>query len=1203
MSRPIDSPTGLTEFGPLTPDEKPQGYGFSLSKLFQRAVRGASGTSPKHSSLSEQQNQTHPDQSRNRSGSDPLSLQSSDIHSDGGPSWLEKDVSEASGLETTSASSQDSLIGSKSGAANSSHHDRTLPNVLTRIRNILDNRGSTPQQYKDSDFKQYWLPDSVSRECYECEEKFTTFRRRHHCRVCGQIFCSRCCNSMIPGKIIGYTGELRVCTYCCKVVLSYLQSSNLAADVVADLRSLQEELLPPSLAQVSGAGSHDSALYCSSGSNTPLTTPRGTHRRRHSLGFQEEKYVGRTRYASGELQALGVHRDSGQMTAERQLLLQDSHQLHSLWSQMTAATAGLTLGSHRHRLKSFNNCFVGRDLVRWLLINDKASSQASAVAIGQALLEAGYILCISQLEQVFVDDYVLYRPLRQGSGDQERVVQEDLVCSQEVGQEPLWVKQITEDAGSPVESVGGQSVYQEPGHSVDTPSSITSSTSNYCLDFNLQDHVVSIRKPQHISSRHSSMGSDKVESKAAPELDSTPYSTTVSAALSASAQLTQQGDAVGAPAAVMAEVLQALRGHDVAQLQSGSGNQEKNNVTQDMEGALIKQRLSSLWASHETALLCQLLDSGGLSPSWADVILPIVHTVTDIIRPDVRNDSDDMDIRQYVQFKKVPGGSRGDCQIVNGAVCTKNVADKSMAVRLTDPQILLVASTIDYQRGNDNKLLAFDNLLLQSFDLEDQVFEEGESAPGKAYNLEEESSITKNATKVSLNIEDSTADINDTWSYPQLMQISKEESMEKDMESPSYGVPVPTVCALERTKLPQTVSDFSDPLHFYLNSGVSPQESPLEVTQGSVALMEQPLANSFRKAVDETILSCSPYLRYSVPYLESEAGRKCFLRKYFQKNLYFSVQFEKDNLMRRPKFSEMESKNSKSCDKKVEIQDLHCLIEIKLTNGINDKDFQAVLADFRARGGQMRNVCKCEDPASDTHNECLYIPVEKCSNGVVTVEGLPAMIAGHKAEGGNDHANKISSNTLWSGQSALMLTTNGRVDALHPFNHQRLSLLFSSYSQSSESGSPPAFCVNPWVLTMDFYGRNDIPLGAFLERYCFCPTYTCPSGQCSVAVLDHIRKFVHDTGCVDVVLRRLDTDLDVANTGAILVWSWCKICRQVTPVQPMSLETWSLSFAKYLELRFYGGSFTRRGNPGCSHSLHHDHYQYFGYKNHVAVFK
>lgn len=68
---------------------------------------------------------------------------------------------------------------------------------------------------------------------------------------------------------------------------------------------------------------------------------------------------------------------------------------------------------------------------------------------------------------------------------------------------------------------------------------------------------------------------------------------------------------------------------------------------------------------------------------------------------------------RYVQFKKVPGGNRSDCQIVNGAVCTKNVADRAMAMRLTDPQILLVASTIDYQRGTDNKLLSFDNLLLQ----------------------------------------------------------------------------------------------------------------------------------------------------------------------------------------------------------------------------------------------------------------------------------------------------------------------------------------------------------------------------------------------------------------------------------------------------------------------------------------------------------
>lgn len=50
------------------------------------------------------------------------------------------------------------------------------------------------------------MPDSQCKECYDCNEKFTTFRRRHHCRLCGQIFCSRCCNQEIPGKFMGYTG-------------------------------------------------------------------------------------------------------------------------------------------------------------------------------------------------------------------------------------------------------------------------------------------------------------------------------------------------------------------------------------------------------------------------------------------------------------------------------------------------------------------------------------------------------------------------------------------------------------------------------------------------------------------------------------------------------------------------------------------------------------------------------------------------------------------------------------------------------------------------------------------------------------------------------------------------------------------------------------------------------------------------------------
>lgn len=55
---------------------------------------------------------------------------------------------------------------------------------------------------------------------------------------------------------------------------------------------------------------------------------------------------------------------------------------------------------------------------------------------------------------------------------------------------------------------------------------------------------------------------------------------------------------------------------------------------------------------------------------------------------------------------------------------------------------------------------------------------------------------------------------------------------------------------------------------------------------------------------------------------------------------------------------------------------------------------------------------------------------------------------------------------------------------------------------------------------------------------------------------------------------------------------------------PISSETWSMSFGKFLELRFYGGGFGHLGVPaGCHHLLHRDFDQYFGFQQTVAAFK
>lgn len=135
---------------------------------------------------------------------------------------------------------------------------------------------------------------------------------------------------------------------------------------------------------------------------------------------------------------------------------------------------------------------------------------------------------------------------------------------------------------------------------------------------------------------------------------------------------------------------------------------------------------------------------------------------------------------------------------------------------------------------------------------------------------------------------------------------------------------------------------------------------------------------------------------------------------------------------------------------------------------------------------------------------------------------------------------------------------------------------------------------------MYFYGQDDIPLGCFLERYCFRTSYLCQSQTCETPMLHHVRRFVHNSGCVSLSLNTIDCK---SNEDKIVMWSWCCKCSAVSPVVPMSSNTWSFSFAKFLELKFYTNVYSRRGTEACQHSLHHDHYQYFGHKNIVASFK
>ncbi|XP_063222322.1 1-phosphatidylinositol 3-phosphate 5-kinase isoform X2 [Bacillus rossius redtenbacheri] len=1333
----------LTEFAPLSPEDSQPGVGSLLSKFFKFGKSGmVQDSSPPNCNDAQTDSQT--------------------LQSD--PDSRDEDL--------------DTVVSFQA-------EGRSLQNVLKRIRSLLVLKSTGLQAYKDTDFKQYWMPDSVSKECYYCGERFTTFRRRHHCRVCGQIFCSRCCNQVIPGKIMGCTGDLRVCAYCCKVVLSYLQSSDAEEDLTADLRAVQEDLLTKygSDAPQASAGPGAGPGVADAQDSTPA-------RRKTSLCYQED------RFAPGRAQSAGYL-----SMEEACRALQMSASLRALFDDMCHPSSGIPLQTHRFRLRNHHNCFLGSELVQWLIAQSHASTRDQGTAIGQALLVAGYLDPLVSSEHNFVDGYALYRPVQNLSPHHRSEPEESQSLSQDA-QEPLWVKQILQDDPSTAQDSENESTYSKQ----DDSGSLPSSGSLFYLDLNLESNTA------HLGSRQRD---DCAKTSSPRKSDS--HRTGVSSPLQDCSHVGITNEFLSGSLLSQSEERRPCEGwHNVSQLRTDNG--ELQSYT----------KLSSAYKQHGDLLLKQLLTAEGLAHSWGDVLLPLAQQIVATVRPNVRNEVDDMDVRLYVRFKKVPGGSRSECSVVNGVVCTKNVAHRAMNTMLMNPRILLLGCTIAYQR-DEERLLSLEPVMMQEFEYlrnvvarianlrpdlvlvqrnvsrlaqeflmdlnitlvlnvkasvlervarctqadivgsvdahigrpqlgtcqlfhletfttdkgmrktllffegcplshlgctvllrgasvteltklkrvatfltyveyswrleksflmdefaqppsppvdsffqdcvtndgglasspvslcdnqrlaaasSEQLGEDGaslssahsrevsdagevpagvqqlqrllleedvaaEPKPGRAevsadlscvastvLSASDRSRNTKR-DKVGLSIGkelscsfseacSSIDDINETRSSLEdaseihsIGDVASEELKKQcafcSKESENSLNKVETrdtdeskcncrawrgrALAKERSLTDdrrvnvESVSDFSDPLHLYLGQDDEVfASSPPPVQELSVA--EIPTANYFRKALDETILSASPFLKFTVPYLETEIGRNCELRKFFPKQIFWSSQISELSESRCHRQETSGHHEAETMQKEVKLLAKHQFVDAKLTAAAESREVQTMLAHYRACGGRLLPPGHCGGAEPPGRQEPLG-----------PAPGPPPP------------------------------------DALDVTRHQHLAVLFCSYSQ--ESNNTPAFCVNPWIVFMDFYGHNDIPLGSFLERYCFRKSYVCPSESCDTPMLQHVRRFVHNQGCVHITLREVDSNLfDSADSSHIFMWSLCSKCKSGTPVVRMSDDTWSFSFAKYLELRFHGHMYRRRGRDAdCQHSLHHDHYQYFSSKNVVVSFK
>ncbi|XP_034430000.1 1-phosphatidylinositol 3-phosphate 5-kinase isoform X3 [Hippoglossus hippoglossus] len=1412
------SPSHLTHFKPLTPeqDEPPLRSAYSSFVNLFRFNNKDEGRPPSAAA-------DKPDVPSPSPQSDRRSWSTSPSHSLYGSGSHRKQHGDH--VRRTSTASVDWPDGSRKADAPLSNHDpRTavqLRTALKRLKEIMEGKS------QDSDLKQYWMPDSQCKECYDCNEKFTTFRRRHHCRLCGQIFCSRCCNQEIPGKFMGYTGDLRACTYCRKIALNYAHSAD-SGSIGEDLSALSDSpcsvcVLEPSEPRTPVGGRKSSRnIFLEEDLTWQRKTPIGMrknmiHQEPQSSGLtsrlttlQEDVGKSPARKRSASVTNLSLDRSGSSMVPsydssvspptsralsgtksgtkldhseeERKILL-----LKDLWKKICHNNTGMEFQDHRYWLRTYPNCIVGKELVNWLLRNGTISTRAQAIAIGQALVDGRWLDCVTHHDQLFRDEYALYRPLQSTEFSETPSPDSDSVNSLEGHSEPSWFKDIKFD-DSDTEQLADESDYTLPNSaspskrtSVSSFQSVVDSDSAASINLNMEQNNVNF----HI----------KKQSK----YPHVPPATEQKAEFVVSED---GGQNIIMSDAFIKESLFNRRVEEKAKemlftplgwhLSSLDQLREENGEKKAME------RLLSANHSHMMALLQQLLYSESLSLSWRDIIVPVVRQVVQTVRPDVRNCDDDMDIRQLVHIKKISGGRKFDSTVVNGFVCTKNIAHKKMNAYIKNPKILLLKCSIEYLYREETKFTCIDPIVLQEREFlknyvqrivdvrpnlvlvektvsriaQDMLLEHGitlvinvkpqvldrvshmtqgdlvmsmdqlltkprlgtchkfymqpftlannevktlmffegclphlgcsiklrgaseyelarvkeiimlmvcvayhsqleisflmdefamppslahsasfpcllesvsaeeeaeEASGGKETNGESQEKMSGSedsfldgqpmedgflSEALSKNVEmDGLQDALKTRSPPSMNMVTMISSPFSSPPAPPLSVSPPFLMeddqdmTLSDTLVPMSEGDTREEGSLFKEDSLSMEDEdgsetptprlfrdPLQDDTGmyvaeQVASFDDRLKSIsvvFKQELKDIILCISPFITFKEPFLLIPAGMNCPSRDYFPEQVYLSPLLNKDlkELDGRRKRQLLKDSapsslvggqtNGNAPPRPLEVLPCHSLTSTRIIEQLNGSQGLAkMLADYRAKGGRIR-----QREATDPFSSVLLQHPPASGQGRAGEAPLKAPV---KADGEEEKPSKLN-DMSWA----------PKLDCLNPVNHQRLCVLFSS--SSAQSNNSPNPCVSPWIVTMEFYGKNDLSLGIFLERYCFRPSYQCPSMYCETPMVHHIRRFVHGSGCVQIVLKELDSPVP-GYQHTILNYSWCRICKQVTPVVPLSNDSWSMSFAKYLELRFYGHQYTRRANAEpCGHSMHKDYHQYFSYNQMVASF-
>lgn len=596
--------------------------------------------------------------------------------------------------------------------------------------------------------------------------------------------------------------------------------------------------------------------------------------------------------------------------------------------------------------------------------------------------------------------------------------------------------------------------------------------------------------------------------------------------------------------------------------------------------------LSAASMIHFSRMLQQLLESEriGNVREWHDVVRVLALSVVDRIRLHPR-ESSLTDIRSSVKIKCVPGGQIADCEYIDGFVCSKNVATKRMAASLPlrNARVMVISFPLEYHRNA--RLLSLEPIIAQEHEflrilvarivaLRPNVVIAEKSVSYLALRMFEQAGVLV------------------FWSMKR-----------RTVEAIARCTQADIVSSIDRLALDPRLGrcvtlDVDTYQQMHQGNALRKPLLKIEVARrdvGSAIVLRGGSFDALHRV--KAILTLMMFVGYNLrleEYLRRDSATVLDWAA-IRERLVSQRPDDRDEwgeLLRRFQGAILSSSISVVIPPPFLVQRINALEDtVKALSGkcpsasaSTDERYVHSEPNDEADGGALQ-LPASPQPAPDTLAVGpLLTPKRAPTAAQLALREPESLRVVTQLAQTQRYQERLRA--LWSVMGPTMETM------LTPFVHQQLLVLVSV---TSAPGVAP--CAEPALQKLEFYGPGDETVGQHLERMCRESGEPCPAKGCGKPMLSHIYTYVHGEMRVQMFTERFVCPIP-GEEEVLLSWSYCKVCEAATQVARVSEESWSLSFAKYLELQFYPNRAYH--TIQCGHDYYRDSVRYFTFNN-VAV--